>query len=114
MYSKMPTKRKISIFFGFGWPSSARIVLICIIIHVDIESLLNLHVLEFDPFIFNFRGNPRFIRVTPLRVSVWIATLTSGAVLCSNLFILIYFIYQQYLKRVNTFSLTTILPCGPL
>ena len=21
MYSKMPTKRKISIFFGFGWPS---------------------------------------------------------------------------------------------
>ena len=24
MYSKMPTKRKISIFFGFGWPSSTR------------------------------------------------------------------------------------------
>ena len=22
MYSKMPTKRKISIFFGFGWPSN--------------------------------------------------------------------------------------------
>ena len=21
MYSKMPTKRKISIFFGLGWPS---------------------------------------------------------------------------------------------
>ena len=21
MYSKMPTKRKIGIFFGFGWPS---------------------------------------------------------------------------------------------
>ena len=24
MYSKMPTKRKISIFFGFGWPSITR------------------------------------------------------------------------------------------
>ena len=22
MYSKMPTERKISIFFGFGWPSN--------------------------------------------------------------------------------------------
>ena len=23
MFSKMPTKRKISMFFGFGWPSSS-------------------------------------------------------------------------------------------
>ena len=25
MYSKMPTKRKISIFFGFGWPSTVNV-----------------------------------------------------------------------------------------
>ena len=25
MYSKMPTKRKISIFFGFGWPSNTHV-----------------------------------------------------------------------------------------
>ena len=27
MYSKMPTKRKIRIFFGFGWPSTRDILL---------------------------------------------------------------------------------------
>ena len=66
MYSKMPTKRKISIFFGFGWPSIIDALLhlmyvcvsLCLLLRRSNLGHLPKNLLKCDLLRATMNGNP--------------------------------------------------------